>query len=88
VKEVEPEPLSYPTACSSQYSDVWVEAIKTEFDGLMTAGKFADESDIPEGCSIVDAKWLCKWKGDSHDVIDGAKANMVAIGYSQVERVD
>ena len=35
----------------------------------------------------VNAKWLYKWKGDSHDMVDRAKARMVAMGYSQVEGV-
>ena len=38
VKEAGPEPLSYTDTCSSEYSDVWMEAMRMEFDGLMTAG--------------------------------------------------
>ena len=33
VREAGPEPLSYPAACSSRYSDVWMEAMRMEFDG-------------------------------------------------------
>ncbi|CAN0044804.1 unnamed protein product, partial [Sphacelaria rigidula] len=76
------EPLSYPAACSSRYSDVWMEAMRIGFSGLMAAGTFADVTDIPEGCNIVCAK------SDSHGMVDRAKARMVAEGYSQVEGID
>ena len=88
VREAGPEPVPYPAAFSSQYSDVWMEVMRTEFDGLVAASTFAELSAIPEGCKIVDATWLYKWKGGSHGVVDRAKARMVAMGYSQVEEVD
>ena len=47
----------------------------------------AEVTEISEGCNIVDAKWLCKCKGDSFGMVDRAEARMVTIGYSQVERV-
>ena len=53
-----------------------------EFDGLVAAGTFAEVTEIPEGCNIVDAKRLYKCKGGSHGVVDRAKARMVAMGYS------
>ena len=65
-----------------------MEAMRTEFNGLMAAGTFVELTEIPERCNIVDAKWLYKWKGDSHCMVDRAKARKVAIGYRQVEGVD
>ena len=59
-----------------------------EFDGFVAAGAFAEATEIPEGCNIVDARLLYKWKGDSHDMVERAKARMVVMGYTQVERVD
>ena len=59
-----------------------------EDDGLVAAGTFAEVTEIPEGCDVVDAKWLYKWKSDSHGMVDRAKARIVAMGYSQVEGVD
>lgn len=35
-----------------------MDAVKGELDGLMAAGTSAAVTDILEGCSIVDAKWL------------------------------
>lgn len=49
VKEAGPDPLSYPAACSSQHSDVRIETMMIEFDGLMAAGMFAGVAGIPEG---------------------------------------
>ena len=63
VREAGPEPVSYPAACSSEYSDVWMEAMSKEFDGLVAAGTFAEVTEIPEGCNIVDAKWLVQGEG-------------------------
>ena len=54
----------------------------------MAAGTFAEVTEIPGGCNIVDAKWLYMWKGNSHGMADRAKARIVAMGYSQVEGVD
>ena len=59
-----------------------------EFDGLVAAGTFAEVTEIPGGCNIVDVKELYKGKGDSHGMVDRAKARMVAIRYSQVEAAD
>ena len=59
-----------------------------EFDGLVAAGTCVEMTEIPEGCNIVDAKWLYKWKGDSDGMIDRANARKVAMGYRQVEGVD
>ena len=53
VREAGPEPVSYPVACSSEYADVWVEAMTMEFDGLVEAGTFAEMTEIPEGCNVV-----------------------------------
>ena len=58
VREARPEPVSYPATCSSQYSDVWMEAMRIEFDGLAAARTFAEATEIREGCNIVDTKWL------------------------------
>ena len=35
----------------------------------------------------MESKWLLKWKGDSHGMIDRSKARLVAKGFSQREGV-
>ena len=42
------------------YSDMWMEAMAKEFDELAVAGTSAHLTEILEGCSIVDVKWLYK----------------------------
>ena len=59
-----------------------------EFDGLEAAETFAEISEVPPGSNTVESKWLLKWKGDEHGMIDGAKVRVVAEGYSQVEGID
>ena len=88
LKEAEPEPASYSAARSSIHSGVWVEAMQAEFDGLEAADTFTEISEVPAGSNIVESKWLLKWKGDEHGMIDRANARLVAKGYSQVEGVD
>ena len=56
-----------------------------EFDGLMAAGTFVEVTEIPEGCNVVDAKWLYKWKSESHGMVDRTRARMVSMRYSQIE---
>ena len=88
LKEAEPEPKSYSAARSSIHSVVCSEAIQAEFDGLDAAETVTKISEVPAGCNIVESKWLLKWKGDEHGMIDRAEARLVARGYSQVEGVD
>ena len=56
--------------------------MRIEFDGLAAARTFAEATELREGCNIVDAKWLYKWKGDSHGTVGRTKARMAAMGYS------
>ena len=60
VREAGPEPVWYLAACSSEYSNVWMEETSKEFDGLVVAGTFAEVTEIPGGCDILYAKWLYK----------------------------
>ena len=60
----------------------YTEAMQAEFDGLEAAETFAEMSEVPAGRNIVESKWLLKWKGDEHGMIDRAKARLVAKGYS------
>ena len=76
LKETEPEPTSYSAARSSIHSGVWTEAMQAEFDGLEAAETFVEISQVPAGSVIVESKWLLKWQGDEHGMIDRAKARL------------
>ena len=70
VKEAEPEPTSHTAARSSKYSDVWMDAMGSESDGIEAAGTFVEVSELSADSNAVESKWLLKWKGDAHGVID------------------
>ena len=61
--------------------------MRSEVDGLEAAGIFVEVDDLPANSNVVESKWLLKWKGDAHGMIDRAKTRLVAKGYSQVEGV-
>ena len=46
VREAGPEPVPYHASCSSQYSGVWMEAMRMEVDELVAAGTFAEHSTL------------------------------------------
>ena len=62
--------------------------MSSEFEGLEAAGTFVEISELLEGSNVVESKWLLKWKGDAHGMIERAKARLVAKGFSQGEGVD
>ena len=51
-----------------------------ELHGLVAAGTFAEVTGIPEGCNIVDVKWLHKWKDDLHGMVYRTKARTIPMG--------
>ena len=57
-----------------------MEAMKMELHGLVAAGTFAEVTGIPEGCNIVDVKWLHKWKDDLHGMVYRTKARTIPMG--------
>ncbi|CAM9184886.1 unnamed protein product [Sphacelaria rigidula] len=63
-----------------------MEAVKTEFDGLMAPGTLAEVTEIPAGCNIIGAKWL--WYCKSHGMVDRENPRMIAMTYSHAEGVD
>ena len=65
-----------------------MDAMRSERDGLEAVGTFVEASELPADSDVVESKWLLKWKGDAHGMIDRAKAQLMAKGYSHVEGVD
>ena len=50
---------------SLKHSDVWMDAMRSEFDGLEVAGIFVEASELPADGNAVESKWMLKWKGDA-----------------------
>ena len=42
----------------------------------------------PKGVNMIGTKWIFKNKSDEHGTIIRNKSRLVALGYTQVERVD
>ena len=44
--------------------------MRSELGGLEAAGIFLEVSELPADSNAVESKWLLKWKGDAHGMID------------------
>ncbi|CAN0504389.1 unnamed protein product, partial [Discosporangium mesarthrocarpum] len=77
------EPQTYSQFVTSEYSDVWFEAM----DGLLRADAFS-LAELPPGRKAVGAKWVFKWKTDEMGIVTRAKARLVAKGFSQKPGID
>ena len=60
VQDVESEPASFQEACSSKHALIWDKAMSAEFEGLLGAGAFALAAKTPEGCNVIDDRWVYK----------------------------
>ena len=78
VQDVEFEPASFQDDCSSKHALIWDKAMSAEFEGLLGAGTFALAAKTPEGCNVIDARWVYKWKADETGKIVKAKARLAA----------
>ncbi|CAB1112508.1 unnamed protein product [Ectocarpus sp. CCAP 1310/34] len=88
IQDVEPEPGSYQEALRSKHATIWDKAMSAEVEGLIRAGTFTLAAKIPEGCNVIDARWVFKWKADETGKIVKAKARLVAKGFKQKHGVD
>ena len=57
--------------------------MSAQFEGLLGAGTFVLAAKTPEGCNVIDARWVCKWKADGTGKIVKAKARLVEKGFKQ-----
>ncbi|CAN0465559.1 unnamed protein product, partial [Discosporangium mesarthrocarpum] len=81
------EPQTYSQVVTSEYSDVWFEAMDRELTGMLRADAFALAA-LPPGRKAVGAKWVFKWKTDEMGIVTRAKARLVAKGFSQKPGID
>nr|GFC93723.1 retrovirus-related Pol polyprotein from transposon TNT 1-94 [Tanacetum cinerariifolium] len=65
----------------------WVSAMKDELDQFARL-KVWRLVPRPEGKSIIKTKWIFKNKKDESSLVIRNKARLVAVGYSQQERID
>ena len=76
IQEVESEPVSFQEACSSKHALIWDKAMSAEFEGLLGAGTFALAAKTPEGCNVIDARRVYKWKADETGKIVKARLGL------------
>jgi hypothetical protein len=79
-------PKSYSPALRKEDSTQWQEAIREEFDSLVSHGTW-ELVELPRRRKAVGNKWVFVLKRDKAGNIVRYKAWLVANGYSQVARV-
>lgn len=81
------DPSSYDEATSSSIASVWKQAMKSEYESLMSNGTW-ELVDLPEGKKPINNKWVYKTKVDANGKVEKHKARLVIKGYSQIEGID
>ncbi len=76
------EPFTYSQAISGPNAKNWKEAIKSEYDSLMS-NKTWEIVDIPQNRKAIKCKWIFKIKSDGR-----FKARLVAKGFTQKYGID
>ncbi|CAL9021467.1 unnamed protein product [Prunus brigantina] len=81
------DPMNYKQAISSEKSENWWGAMKSELSSMEKNGvwKLVNQ---PQGCKPIGCKWVFKTKRNSKGQVDRYKARLVAKGYTQQEGID
>ena len=83
-------PGSYEEAKKGRWWSRWLEAMKTEFESLISLGtwEYVDQSNVPKGRQITKSKWVYDLKLKRDGTIERFKARFVVRGFSQVKGQD
>ena len=81
------EPLTLSEALNSPQSNMWQDAISSEYNSLMRNGTW-ELVPLPPNRKAINCKWIFKLKYKADGSIDRFKARLVAKGYSQVQGMD
>ena len=79
--------MNYEDAMMSLDSDKWLEAMKYEI-GSMYENKVWTLVDLPDDRQAIENKWILKKNTDADGNVTIYKAQLVAIGFRQVQGVD
>ena len=71
----------------SKYAEHWTRATESELEDHAANVSFSDEN-IPQGVSVISAKWDFCWKTDSNGFMTKVRARLVARGFEQQSGVD
>ena len=84
---IQEDPKSYDETIKSSEANKWRIAMQEEIES-MKVNKVWDLIPLPEGCGVIESKWVFKTKRDSIEKIVHYKARLVAKGYTLLEGVD
>ncbi|KAK9006689.1 hypothetical protein V6N11_019023 [Hibiscus sabdariffa] len=81
------EPKTYQEAVSSQDSEKWLEAMRSEIDSMLEIQVWT-LVEPPEGIKPIGCKWVFKKKTDMDGNVQTYKGRLVAKGFRQIHGVD
>jgi len=87
VANIDPDPLTYVEAMSCSDRAQWRAACAEEMEQFVHQNIF-DMVSKPEGCKVVNCKWVFKTKLGPDGQVEHYKARLVAKGFSQVKGID
>lgn len=84
------EPQTLKQVLKNQDKDLWLKAIYSEFDQLVSQGtfKFLPYTSLPPGRRPLTSRLVLKAKKDKNNQIVKYKARLVARGFQQIEGLD
>ena len=81
-----PLPKNYDDAVTGPYRNYWIPAIANELQNLRNY-KVWKEQKLPKGTIPVRGRFVFKWKPDSHNHLERAKARFTMQGYTQIKNL-
>jgi hypothetical protein len=81
------EPESYKEALASPDAQLWLQAMKEEYNSLRLNDTWTLVR-LPRGARLVDSRWVYRLKYNPDGTIARHKARFVAKGYSQRDGID
>lgn len=81
------DPQELHTVLEAQHHKVWVQAMDSEYDALMTNQTWSLVP-LPPTTPVIGCQWIYKLKMNPDGSVARHKARLVAKGYSQTQRLD
>jgi hypothetical protein len=82
------DPRSYQEVMKRDDKKEWQEAVRSEKKSMKEMNTFEEVKKVPDGCNIIDSKWVFTTKYDENGEEVRKKARLVARGDRQKEGID
>ncbi len=82
------DPRSYQEAMKRDDKKEWQEAMGSEKKSMKEMNTFEEVKNVPDGCNIIDSKWVFTTKYDENGEEVRKKARLVGRGDKQKEGID